>query len=124
MFAYRRSYERGSIEEAECYFIDEICNQLDCGESHDICLSKTDTYIQKLLVMGDGKVLEIECGLDTEELEWKCDCKELAKEKAISEVEYEISCYNMFQQARIHKGSMFKKEAEFFLESLKEKESA
>lgn len=124
MFTYKRSYERGSMEEVECRFVDEICNQLDCGESHEICLSKTDTYLQKLLVMGNGKVLEIEFGLDTEELEWKCDCKELTKEKAISEVEYEISCYNMFQQARVSKGSMFKKEAETFLESLKERESA
>ncbi|MCX2829135.1 hypothetical protein ORL93_26050 [Bacillus sp. DHT2] len=124
MFIYKETYERGNLEEADCRFIDQICNQLDCGESYEICLSMTDTYLQKILVMGNRKILEIEIGLHLDELEWKCDCKELTKEKAISEVEYEISCYNMFQQARVNKGSMFKKEAERFLESFKEKESA
>ncbi|MGR5980877.1 hypothetical protein ACT7DJ_34890 [Bacillus cereus] len=109
MFTYKETYERGNVEEADCRFIDQICSQLDCGESYDICLSMTDTYLQKILVMGNGKILEIEIGLHLDELEWKCDCKELTKEKAISEVEYELSCYNNFQQARLEKGWSFKK---------------
>jgi hypothetical protein len=124
MFIYKETYERGNLEEADCRFIDQICSQLDCGESYDICLSMTDTYLQKILVMGNGKILEIEIGLHLDELEWKCDCNELKKEKAISEVEYELSCYNNFQQARMEKGSGFKKEVESFLELLQEKESA
>ena len=81
MFVYKETYERGNVEEADCRFIDQICIQLDCGESYDICLSMTDTYLQKILVMGNGKILEIEIGLHLDELNGNVIVKNLQKKK-------------------------------------------
>ncbi|MBJ8133944.1 hypothetical protein JDS68_29295 [Bacillus cereus group sp. N3] len=74
--------------------------------------------------MENGKIIEIEIGLDSDELEWKCDGVEITKEKSMLEIEREISCYDMFEQARIDKGWMFKEKANKFLTALRERESA
>ncbi|HDR7870860.1 MULTISPECIES: hypothetical protein [Bacillus] len=124
MFTHKNTYERGSLEETEVQFLAEIYEGMGCEEIHEICLSQTDVYMQKFYLMENGKIIEIEIGLDTNELEWKCDGIELTKEKAMLEIEHEISCYDMFQQARIDKGWMFKEKANKFLTVLREKESA
>ncbi|QIW21362.1 hypothetical protein [Bacillus thuringiensis] len=124
MFTHKKTYERGSLEETEVQFLAEIYEGMVCEEIHEICLSQTDVYMQKFYLMKNGKIIEIEIGLDTNELEWKCDGIELTKEKAMLEIEHEISCYDMFQQARIDKGWMFKEKANKFLTVLREKESA
>ncbi|WP_242476597.1 hypothetical protein, partial [Bacillus cereus group sp. N3] len=83
-----------------------------------------DVYMQKFYLMENGKIIEIEIGLDSDELEWKCDGVEITKEKSMLEIEREISCYDMFEQARIDKGWMFKEKANKFLTALRERESA
>ncbi|EOP79242.1 hypothetical protein OB981_30025 [Bacillus cereus] len=124
MFTHKNTYERGSLEETEVQFLTEIYEGMGCEETHEICLSQTDVYMQKFYLMENGKIIEIEIGLNTDELEWKCDGIELIKEKAMLEIEREISCYDMFEQARIDKGWMFKEKAHKFLAILRERESA
>nr|WP_266119250.1 hypothetical protein [Bacillus pacificus]MCX3303413.1 hypothetical protein [Bacillus pacificus] len=114
----------GGGGKVESQFLVEIYEGMGCEEVHEICLSQTDVYMQKFYLMENGKIIEIEIGLNTDELEWRCDGVELTKEKAILEIEHEISCYDMFQQARIDKGWMFKEKANKFLTVLREKESA
>ncbi|PEE94775.1 MULTISPECIES: hypothetical protein [Bacillus cereus group] len=124
MFTHKNTYERGSLGEVEAQFLVKIYDGMGCEELQGICLSQTDVYMQKFYLMENGKIIEIEIGLNTDELEWKCDGVELTKEKAMVEIEREISCYDMFQQARIDKGWMFKEKAQKFLTALKERESA
>lgn len=124
MFTHKYTYERGNVGEVEAQFLVEIYEGIGCEEVHEICLSQTDVYMQKFYLMENGKIIEIEIGLNTDELEWKCDGVELTKEKAMLEIEREISCYDMFEQARIDKGGMFKEKANKFLTVLREKESA
>ncbi|PEW65081.1 hypothetical protein CN448_25585 [Bacillus cereus] len=124
MFTHKNTYERGSLGEVEAQFLVEIYDGMGCEELQGICLSQTDVYMQKFYLMENGKIIEIEIGLNTDELEWKCDGVELTKEKAMVEIEREISCYDIFEQARIDKGWMFKEKAQKFLTALRERESA
>ncbi|MEM5635483.1 hypothetical protein AAHB65_01505 [Bacillus toyonensis] len=110
--------------EVESQFLVEIYEGMGCEEVREICLSQTDVYMQKFYLMENGKIIEIEIGLDSDELEWKCDGVEITKEKSMLEIEREISCYDMFEQARIDKGWMFKEKANKFLTALRERESA
>ncbi|MCQ6307685.1 hypothetical protein, partial [Bacillus cereus] len=63
LFVYKETFERGNLEEADWRFIDQICSLVDCGESYDICFSMTDTFLQKILVLGIGMIVELEIGL-------------------------------------------------------------
>jgi len=82
MFAHKSTYERGNVGEVEAQFLVEIYKGMGCEEVHGICLSQTDVYMQKFYLMENGKILEIEIGLNTDELEWRCDGVELTKEKS------------------------------------------
>lgn len=124
MFTHKNTYGRGIVEEVESQFLTEIYEEMGCEEAYEICLAQTSVYMRKFYLMENGKILEIEIGLNSEEWEWECDGLEYTKEKVISEIEHEISCYDMFEQARIDKGWMFKEKAQKFLTALRGKESA